>query len=134
MKNLYFLVIIVITLVISCAAGKPKLQIGKYASTCIVYSEYELIMDSTFRYKLAYLDEDIVGHWKVSGNKLILESDFFLDSYITKKYPNTPKDIIPGYKYTNNEELDIYIIKKDKLIPTEKNGKKITCTLLPLQQ
>ena len=92
----------------------------------------EFYADSTFLYRSAGC-YDIIGHWYISGDTVILSSPNFnvetrpIDLYIFAEEEITdwrfPDEY---YKFTDMEgNRDAYIIKGDTLYPVLKNGKSL---------
>jgi len=137
----------------SCASIKSKAGI-EYRSVCTLYHVYPSLIvylntDGTFIYKMALLDEKITGKWHIQKKRLIMESEFFTKAYIDKLVDSRRSEIllkddtlltriftkdfirhsIPGYKYTHNEQKEIFLIKRNKLIAVDSNGVRRYCWL-----
>ena len=124
-------------IVLASCTVNPSRILGEYQSSCILHNKPDLLLklnkDKTFEYQLAYLDEIITGNWRIIDNEIILESDYFLNEYTEKKFPDTPKELTPKYKYTEREEKDVYIFRRNKLMVMEKEGIKRGCHLFKMK-
>lgn len=106
------LVIISILIFSSCTINKSRLSKAKFISTCFLHRHPSVILtlsgDNLFKYKFAYLDEDVVGSWHINSDTLFLKSIFFQKEYQAA--------LTPSYKYTDyNDSTDAFILKKNKL-------------------
>ncbi|MGD1842670.1 MAG: hypothetical protein ACFB0B_17505 [Thermonemataceae bacterium] len=121
---------------LSCSVNKESL-IGRYETTCYLHGEKELILllkeDSTFEYRLAYLDEKIEGKWSLEDRNLILSSLYFNSEFLKKQYPEVPTELLPAHKYTDIEGKDIYKIRGNKLLIRNIDGIRKGCYLIKVR-
>lgn len=121
MKVFPFFLIILLS---SCVFSTRKI-IGSYSSSCYInmYPNVILKIDSshTFSYKLAYLDDKIEGRWIVRKDTLFLFSEWFMKKTIDLWEPKR--------KLTDQEGMDAYIIKKNRLYMLSIKGMNNDCFL-----
>ncbi len=107
---------------ISCKS--VKISSGKFKSSCYLQTRTELILtldsDSTFKYEFAFNDEKIVGYWNLQKDTLVLRAD---------KFSETRDRMSPKIKNTDLIDMDLYLVKKNKLYPINKEGVAKECYL-----
>lgn len=119
MKNTYLL--IGALFFVGCSTIKPTKIVGTYKSTCVLYTEPEVIAtfnsDNSFIYNLPF-KEQATGKWFLNGDTLVLHSEKF----------QTKDPLAPSYKCTDLEgNRDAYLVKGKKLYPINKEGHTRKC-------
>ena len=123
-----------ILLVLGGCSASQKGIVGQYISTCYLQTRpalsAEVFKNGTFIYNLAYAQDTVYGTWYLSGDTLVLSSEYFTDEYRFKKFPGIPKDLTPTYKFTDRGEQDMYLVKNRKLYPINEFNQLQKCTLV----
>ncbi|PTB93631.1 hypothetical protein C9994_12850 [Marivirga lumbricoides] len=127
MKKL--ILILAIVVLFSCSIQKKNI-IGQYNSSCALYGNQASIVlkvnsDSTFSYARPYVEKLITGNWKVVNRKLILDSPEFSDSLNS--------DYLPKIKYTSAYNVDVYLVKNNKLLKADESGFTKECHLVKVK-
>ena len=98
-----------------------------YSSKCILYGkpEYILYLDQNNDFRLiSYMNDTIKGKWFLSKRKIILKSNFLIES---EKFNLETDSILPNTKYTDFEGCEYYVIRNKKLFFISKNGVEDKC-------
>lgn len=119
MKVKLTLILTLTLLEFGCTSKLNRLTNGHYESTCFLQRYPTVILrlgkDSMFSYNWAYLDDQVIGEWQLSGDTLFLNSGFFGEEY--------EKPMTPSYKYTDYpNKKDAFLLKKGKLYKLDSLG------------
>lgn len=109
----------------TCIAQKIKKE-SVYISSCYLYAKPSVVLtlrtNNSFSYRLAYLQDEVTGTWKLRKDTLILTSKSFTDK---NKDPLTPMKQI-----TNHVGFDKLLFKGNKLFKLDlRLQKEIDCFL-----
>jgi len=113
------LIFILTIFIIGCNSSLQNISDREYVSSCYTQRFPDLILnletDNTFKYKFAYLEENVTGVWERKKDTLFLKSDYFSPQY--------QKPLTPSYKYSDfSNSIDAFIIKKNKLYSLDSLG------------
>lgn len=136
MKALKILIPYLVLSLVGCATKITNIS-GKYMSSCPLYGKSSLKLmlseDNSFIYELGYLEEKVTGTWFIKGDSIILESKYFSEDYIANKFPDTPKELTPAYKFSKDENEDVYLLRAGKLFLIEGERVVSECYLFKMK-
>lgn len=115
---------LIIIIALISFVGCKTISDGNYKSSCLLYGKTELKLkinnDGTFEYNFVYNEETVFGKWSIVGDTLILNSNQFLIER---------DSLSPKIKNTNIDNVDKYLIKRNKLVAINKSGLNKNCYL-----